>query len=389
MVALACMAVVAATLAACHRAAPPDQAPHAPHAPHALGLPAVPYSAAGAPSPAVVDLGRKLFMDRRLSSNNTLSCAMCHVPEQGFAAVELATAVGIEGRSLRRNAPTLLNVAYVRELFHDGRSDSLEHQAWAPLLNPIEMGNPTSIDVIKKIGTMPDYAGRFEAAFGGAGADEGTVGAALAGYQRTLVAADSRFDRWRYGGDKKALSASEQAGFAVFAGKGRCIACHSVGERSALFSDARFHNTGIGFGRSMVAANFGQRYVVQLAPGVVTELREADLASVSERAQDDTGRHEVTKKPGDKWAYRTPSLRNVAITGPYMHDGSLATLEAVIEYYQHGGIDNPGKDPLVQPLQLSADDKRDLAAFLRSLTGSNVATLAQQARAERIDLPIP
>lgn len=379
---LALVGLVAA-LAGCQRAAPRVQDSST------LGLPQVSYPSSAPPSPAVVSLGRKLFMDRRLSSNNTLSCAMCHVPEQGFAAIELATSVGIEGRSLRRNAPTLLNVAYVGDLFHDGRSSSLEQQAWEPLLNPIEMGNPAMLDVLRKIRAMPDYAGRFEAAFGADGANERTVGAALAGYQRTLVSGDSRFDRWRYAGDKSALSASEQAGFAVFAGKGRCIVCHSVGKKTALFSDARFHNTGIGFGRSEGAADPAHRYLVQLAPGVVTALREAELASVSEPVQGDTGRQEVTHQPGDKWAYRTPTLRNVAITGPYMHDGSMATLEAVIEHYQHGGIDNPGKDPLVQHLQLSTGDKRNLAAFLRSLTGSNVATLAKQARAEPIDLPIP
>ena len=372
-----CMAL----LAGCQPVQPAPQS-------HTLGLPDVPYPGARVPSQAVVDLGRKLFMDRRLSSNNTLSCAMCHVPEQGFAAVELATAVGIEGRSLRRNAPTLLNVAYVRELFHDGRSDSLEHQAWTPLLNPIEMGNPETVDVIRKIRAMPDYAGKFEAAFGAAGVNEGTVGAALAGYQRTLVSGGSRFDRWRYGGDKTALNTSEQAGFAIFAGKGRCIACHSVGDKEALFADGRFHNTGIGFARGR-GADPARRYSVQLAPGVFTQLRESELASVSEPTQQDTGRHEVTGQPNDKWAYRTPTLRNVALTGPYMHDGSLPTLEAVIEYYQHGGIDNPGKDIRVQTLALSVDEKRDLAAFLRSLTGANVATLAQQARAEGIAMPIP
>jgi cytochrome c peroxidase len=351
-----------------------------------LGLPALPTAA---PSQPAVDLGRKLFMDRRLSSNNTLSCAMCHVPEQGFAAVELATSVGIEGRSLRRNAPTLLNVAWVNQLFHDGRSDSLEHQAWAPLLNPIEMGNPGTRDVIDKLRKMPDYAGKFEAAFDGSPAGQRTVGAALASYQRTLVAGNSPFDRWRYGGDQHALNTDEQAGFAVFAGKGRCIACHTVEAKHALFSDARFHNTGIGFARRRGSRDPAHRYVVQLAPGVFTELREDELAGVSEPLQDDTGRHEVTGKDGDRWAYRTPTLRNVGITGPYMHDGSLATLEDVIEYYQQGGINNPGKDALVQPLALTIEEKRNLAAFLRSLTSDNVAALAKQARAERIDLPIP
>ena len=366
--------VLLAALAACHEAAPPLlDGP-------ALGLPPLPVLAGPAATPAQIDLGRKLFMDRRLSSNNTLSCAMCHVPEQGFAAVELGTSIGLEGRSLRRNAPTLLNVAYVGKLFHDGRSPTLETQAWAPLLNPIEMGNADPAAVLARIGNMADYAGRFEAAFDGAAPDRANVAAALAAYQRTLVSGNSRFDRWRYGNDRHALSAAEQAGFAVFAGKGRCIACHAVGERHALFSDARFHNTGLGWARSQ--ADPARRYKVQLAPGVFTEVTEQSLAEVSEARQEDAGRFEVTKNPAERWAYRTPSLRNVAITGPYMHDGSLATLEAVVEYYQRGGIDNPGKDPLVAPLALSDAEKRDLVAFLRTLTGDNAAGLARQARAE-------
>jgi cytochrome c peroxidase len=162
-----------------------------------------------------------------------------------------------------------------------------------------------------------------------------------------------------------------------------------VGERQALFADARFHNTGIGWARSKGAGGAERRFQVQLAPGVFATVREGDLASVSEAQQPDEGRFEVTHRDSERWAYRTPSLRNVGLTAPYMHDGSLATLEAVIEYYQHGGIEHPGKDKLVQPLQLTAADKRHLAAFLRSLTGDNVVVLAQQARAERIDHPSP
>ncbi len=363
------LACVLGALTGCERAAP------------ALGLPPLATAPASA---AAADLGRKLFMDRRLSRNNTMSCAMCHVPEQGFTATELGTSLGLEGRTLRRNAPTLLNVAYVDQLFHDGRSASLESQAWLPLLHPVEMGNDSVAQVLEKIRAMPDYAGRFESAFDGAGASEQTVAVALASYQRTLVSGNSRFDRWRYGADKGALDAREQAGFAVFAGKGRCIACHTAGDREALFSDARFHNTGIGWARRHgTAADPGRHYSVQLAPGVFTQLQERELANVSEPLQDDDGRFEVTHQERDRWAYRTPSLRNVAITAPYMHDGSLATLEAVIEYYQKGGIDNPGRDELVQPLQLTEEDKRDLAAFLRSLTGDNVGLLAQRARDER------
>ncbi len=357
-------ALLLVTLAGCRQAPP------------ALGLPPM---ASGAALQAQVDLGRKLFMDRRLSSNNTMSCAMCHVPEQGFAAVELATSVGLEGRTLRRNAPSLLNVAYVGQLFHDGRSPTLEQQAWAPLLNPIEMGNADAAALIARIAALADYDGKFPAAFG-AGPNRENVAAALASYQRTLVSGNSRFDRWRYGNEQTALSASEQAGFAVFAGKGRCITCHTVGERHALFADGAFHNTGLGWARSK-AADPARRYKVQLAPGVFTYVSEQSLASVSEAVQDDAGRFEVSRLPADRWAYRTPSLRNVALTAPYMHDGSLATLEAVIDYYQQGGIDNPGKDPLVAPLTLSDGDKRNLVAFLRTLTGDNTAALAREARA--------
>lgn len=342
----------------------------------ALGLPALP-AIASPPSPAAIDLGRKLFLDRRLSSNGTMSCAMCHIPEQGFTANQLGTALGIEGRTLRRNAPTLLNVAYVGQLFHDGRASTLEKQAWDPLLHPVEMGNRDAHAVLQKLRTYPDYAGRFEAAFGGP-PDRDSVGRALAAFQRTLVAGDSRFDRWRYGGDEAALDAREKAGFIVFAGKGRCIACHAVGEKSALFSDAKFHNTGAG----ALHGRTGMTHRVQLAPGVHIDVTDQDLANVSEPLQRDDGRFEVTRMESDRWSYRTPSLRNVALTAPYMHDGSLSTIEQVIDYYQRGGVANPGRDPLMGPLQLTEADKANLAAFLRSLTGGNVAALATQSRLE-------
>jgi len=340
-----------------------------------LGLPPLP--AAPPANAATVALGRKLFMDTRLSSNGTMSCAMCHVPEQGFTAVEIATSIGIEGRTLRRNAPTLLNVAYVGQLFHDGRSPSLERQAWDPLLNPIEMGNPHTQDVVQRLRALPDYGGLFEAALG-SGPDRDKVAAALAAFERTLVSGNSRFDRWRYGGEPDALNRAEQAGFAIFAGKGRCVACHAVGPRDALFTDGRFHNTGIGAaGRDRA----GRSFQVQLAPGVFTQLTARDVASVSEPLAADAGRFEVSAVPAERWAYRTPGLRNVAITGPYMHDGTLATLEEVIAFYQRGGVDNPGKDALLRPLDLSAQEQRELAAFLRSLTGENVDALAAQTRA--------
>jgi cytochrome c peroxidase len=361
-------------LPACERPGAPGNAPLGLAPP--LGLPPVPLPPENPLTQARVELGRTLFMDRRLSHNNTLSCAMCHVPEQGFTSNELGTAIGLEGQSIRRNSPTVYNVAYVEQLFHDGREFSLENQVWGPLLAGNEMANPSIGYVIEKIKVLPEYTGRFESAFGGRGPDVLTVGQALAAYQRTLVSGNSRFDRWHYGKEQNALTAEEQAGFRLFAGKAGCSACHSIGEKFALFSDNGFHNTGIGYAKSM-----GQpgRHRVQLAPGVFVEVEDKALESF-EPPQPDVGRYEVTLDPADTWAYRTPGLRNVALTSPYMHDGSFATLEAVVEFYDRGGIDNPQKSPHLRPLGLSAEEKAALVSFLKSLTGDNVSRLVAEAR---------
>jgi cytochrome c peroxidase len=351
--------------------------PWAPPAPAARGLPALEVPADNPITPAKVALGRMLFLDRRLSPNGTMSCAMCHIPEQGFAANELATSVGIEGRTVRRNAPTLLNVGYQKRLFHDGREATLEDQIWGPLLAANEMGNPSIGYVVERVRGLGDYAGRFEAAFEGRGVSAARIGLALAAYQRTLVAGDSRFDRWRFGGDATALTDVEKAGFALFAGRARCVACHPVGERSALLTDHGFHNTGVGW-RAAFAAPARTR--VELIPGVVAELDRKTVESFSEPPPKDVGRYEITLDPRDRWAYKTPSLRNVALTAPYMHDGSLPTLEAVVEFYDRGGVDNPDKSPLIVPLGLSPEERRALAAFLRALTGEGVRALVEDAR---------
>lgn len=350
-----------------------------------LGLPPLPVPAANPLTREKIDLGRRLFMDRRLSHNNTMSCAMCHVPEQGFTSNELGAAIGIGGRSLRRNAPSLFNVGYQRSFFHDGREPHLEEQAWSPLLARTEMGMPSMGYVIEKVRQLPEYRGLFEAAFGGPVTSE-RIGQALASYQRTLVSGDSRFDRWRYGGDAAALDARERRGFDVFTGKGRCVACHRVAEKSALFTDHRFHNTGIGWARTMHPARASYR--VQLAPGTFVDVA-GKLLNVFEPAQADTGRYEVTTAPEDRWAYKTPTLRNVALTAPYMHDGSLATLEDVVAFYDQGGIDNENQSPLVAPLGLDAEERAALVAFLKTLTGDNAEALARDARNAPATLPVP
>jgi cytochrome c peroxidase len=351
---------------------------HTARADSALGLPSMPMVAEGAGAEARVELGRMIFMDRRLSRNGTMSCGMCHIPEQGFTANEMATAIGIEGRSLRRNAPTVLNVAFQQSLFHDGRESSLEHQIWSPLLARDEMGNTSRAAVVARLSALPGYSVPFERAFPGLGVTEDTIAAALASYERALTAANSRFDRWYFESDAPALSAPEHAGFELFRGKAGCTACHIVNASDALFTDHRFHNTGVGWLRSNAA---NQTLSVPLGGGQTAEVSSADMASLFGGNLRDEGRFEVTRRPEDRWAYKTPSLRNVALTAPYMHNGSLGTLREVIEFYDRGGIENPGKDPLLRPLRLSVGDKQALEAFLLTLTGDNVGRLAAEARA--------
>ncbi|BBL74147.1 cytochrome c peroxidase [Methylomagnum ishizawai] len=349
-----------------------------------LGLPPVPVPPANPITPARIELGRKLFYDRRLSLNNTFSCAMCHIPEQGFASNEQATAVGIEGRSVRRNAPTLYNTAYLQRLFHDGREDNLEQQVWGPLLARNEMGAPSVGYVVGKLKGLADYAGLFERAFNRRGPSMETLGMAIAAYERTLDSADSPFDRWRYGQQAGALGPAARRGFALFTGKAGCSACHTVGEKYALFTDQGLHNTGVGYRAAMGSAAAAP---VQVAPGVAVNIDPAALASVSEPKPNDLGRYEITQDPADRWQYRTPSLRNIALTAPYMHDGSLATLKAVVEFYNRGGVPNENLDPLMKPLELDAGEVADLVEFLNSLTGSNVRDLVLDAFAAPVGDP--
>ena len=347
-----------------------------------LGLPPVPVPADNPLTAKKILLGRKLFFDRRLSINNTFSCAMCHIPEQGFTNNELETAVGVEGRSGKRNTPTIYNVAYFGKIFHDGRESTLEQQVWAPFLARNEMANPSIGYVINKINAIDEYDGLFEEVFHGRGPTMETIGMALASYQRTLNAADSPFDRWFYGKEKNAVSDQVKRGFRLFTGKGACSSCHLIQEESALFTDDRLHNTGLGYEVSM-GRNTGTTKV-QLAPGIFTELENSVLESVSRFEKNDLGLYEVTEDPNDRWKFRTPSLRNVALTAPYMHNGSFHTLREVLDFYNQGGIPNELLSPLIRPLNLTDSEIEDLLAFLQSLTGGNVPILVTDAFAAPI-----
>jgi len=340
-----------------------------------LGLPdAPPHESAER-----IALGRKLFFDRRLSANNTLSCGMCHIPSQAFASTQTATAVGFLGQSLRRNAPSLLNVVYQKTLFHDGHETDLAQQAWLPMIASDEMANLSMGQVLGRIRALPDYNGEFEKAFDGHGPSMQTVGDAIAAYEKTLLSGNSRFDRWRFGDEKDALTPQEQRGYELFVGKAGCVSCHAIEESTALFTDHKFHDTGIGYHATIAPDD--KTYDVQLAPGTFIKMHADQLRSVSEPLKNDLGRFEVTLNPHERWAYKTPSLRNVALTSPYMHDGSLPSLDAVLDYYDRGGIPHDGQADEIHPLGLSAAEKSDIIAFLKSLNGDQ-AELEAMAAAE-------
>ncbi len=325
-----------------------------------LGLPPFPVAAVGAP--AMRQLGERLFFDRGLSANGTLSCAMCHNPAQGFASNQSALSIGMEGRTLRRNAPSLYNVVYKKYLFHDGREIDLAAQVWGPLLMPDEMGNPAIGPLLARLRDDAVYGPAFAAAFPGEGVTMITLGRALAAYEATLLKGDSRFDRALFRGDKSALTPQEWRGYALFFSKG-CASCHNIGPDAALFTDQSWHNTGVAFGRREA----GGKVRVELAPGIVTMVELSAVGLDKSAAPADVGRFEITRDPADRWAYVTPMLRGVKDTWPYMHDGSLKTLEEVVDFYDRGGGRNPALDPKIKPLGLTAEEKAALVAFLEAL----------------------
>ncbi|NQZ54340.1 MAG: SCO family protein [Piscirickettsiaceae bacterium] len=342
-----------------------------------LGLPKIPVPADNPITFDKVELGKKLFFDRRLSLNDTNSCAMCHIPEQGFTNNELEKPLGFEGRVVRRNSPTIYNTAYLTALFHDGRESTLENQVWGPFLAPNEMAMPSIGKVIEKIEGMSDYNGLFEQAFDGKKTSVVTIGQALASYQRVLVSGNSDFDRWHYGKEQNAISETAQRGFNLFRGKAQCIACHTVSEKHALFTDNQLHNTGLGWNVSMGKEPESERILI--APGHYISVKYATKIKAGYKPVSDLGYYEITQDPADRWRYRTPSLRNIALTAPYMHDGSLNNLEQVVEFYNQGGFANETQSPLIKPLNLSQTEMSELIDFLKTLTGSNVADLIADA----------
>jgi cytochrome c peroxidase len=348
-----------------------------------LGLPPVPIPADNPQTPEKIALGDQLFHDKRFSTTGEVSCATCHDAEKAFTDSPLKTSEGINKLTGTRNAPTVVNAAYFAAQFWDGRSPSLEDQALHPFLNPVEMALENHQPILDIVRTDPDYTRAFQQVFGKTG-DQITmdeVTKAIAAFERTQIAGDSPFDRWYFGGDASALTEQQHRGFELFINQGRCVSCHVIEQTQALFTDNRFHNIGVGI-------NDIQQDVPALAGEFIRaglELSEVDIKVLGDARTSELGRFAVTTGFDDLGSFKTSTLRNVAATAPYMHDGSLKTLRDVVVHYNNGGVTNEG-DPVndflsggIRPLNLDDDQIDDLVAFLEALTSPQFAALAEAA----------
>ncbi len=287
------------------------------------GLKAVPVPKDNPMTAEKVALGKQLYFDKRLSKDNTMSCATCHDPAKGYSNGE-AFAVGVRGELGGRNTPTIINSAYSSLQFWDGRAAHLEGQALGPIANPVEMDLSIE-EAVKRINSIAGYREQFQKVFG-SDCTPDTLAKAIAAFERTILSGDAPYDRFK-AGDKTALSEAAQRGLKLFTGKANCSSCHS----GPNFMDGAFHNLGVGFDKS-----------------------EPDL-----------GRHAISKQEGDKGAFKTPTLREIHRTAPYMHDGSHKTLEEVVDYYDKGGTSNDYLDEEIFPLKLTAQEKADLVTFMK------------------------
>ena len=332
--------------------------------------------------PARVALGQKLFFEPRLSGDGTVSCATCHDPARAFTDGR-PLAVGIHGRVGQRNAPTVLNALYNKTQFWDGRVDTLEQQAALPITNPFEMGSASIGDALSRIAGDKDYQAQFMQAFG-RDVNEQDMLSAIAAYERTLASFDSPFDHF-IAGDGNAISDSARRGWDLFNAKARCHLCHALTDNqpdATLFLDSDFHNVGIGILRHHVVP-LAQQAERELAKGHVTGIDTAAITS----EMSVLGRFLVTRKQDDIASFKTPGLRNVLVTGPYFHDGSMQTLWDVMDHYNKGdGITNPWLDKDMQPLALTVPEIDDMVAFLASLTSAQYKVTGDQEYARQLAL---
>lgn len=362
-----------------------SNAGHAQEGAPPLGLPSVSIPESNLQTPAKVALGDKLFNDKRFSSTGDVNCATCHKPEKAFTDSPLKVSEGINGLTGTRNAPTVVNAAYMTTQFWDGRSPSLEDQSQHPFVNPVEMGLKDHQPILAIVRSDPEYVKAFQDVFGKKG-DAVTmteVMQSIAAFERTIVSGDSPFDRWYYGKADGALTDAQKRGFDLFVNQGRCVSCHIIEQTQAIFTDNRFHNIGVGINA-----------IQDEAPAIVEEFvkagataAEVDVKVLTDKRTSELGRLVVTKSMEDIGSFKTPTLRNIAVTPPYMHDGSIATLRDVVVHYNNGGVTQKGdrvNDFLsggIRPLNLTDAQIDDLVAFLEALTSPEFAAPAQTATA--------
>jgi cytochrome c peroxidase len=330
--------------------------------------------------PARIALGQKLFFEPRLSDNGTVACATCHDPARAFSDGR-PVSIGIHGRVGQRNAPTVLNALYNKHQFWDGRVTTLEQQAALPITNPFEMGSASIGDAVSRIASDKDYQTQFMQAFG-RDVNEQDILSAIAAYERTLASFDSPFDHF-IAGDANAISDSAKRGWELFNTKARCHLCHALTDNQrdpTLFMDNDFHNIGIGILRHHVAP-LAQQAERELAQG---HLPAIDTAAITSEMSV-LGRFLVTKKQSDIASFKTPGLRNIVVTGPYFHDGSMQTLWDVMDHYNKGdGITDPWLDKDMQPLALSESEIDDVVALLASLTSPQYKQVGDQEYARQL-----
>lgn len=293
-----------------------------------LGLPTIIWPADNPYSEDKALLGRRLFVEKRLSRDGSISCASCHDPDRAFTDGR-SVSIGIGNRAGTRSAPTIINRAYGKDQFWDGRAASLEEQVEGPIRNSLEMDNSLE-NCVQVLQALPDYVALFERAFGSREITFLKIAQSIATFERTVLSGNSPYDRYK-AGDRKALSESAQRGERVFFRKAKCDQCHF----GSNFTDGGFANIGIGM----------------------------------DQPNPDLGRYNVLGRAMDWGAFKIPTLREIARTSPYMHDGSLRTLEEVVEHYDRGGTPNRNLDRRYRPLNLTAREKADLVDFLRSLNG--------------------
>ncbi len=358
-----------------------------------LGLPPVSEPADNPTTAEKIRLGEILFNDARFSSTGEVSCATCHDATKAFTDGPLSVSVGVNGLTGTRNAPTVINSAYLTSQFWDGRRPTLEAQSKDPFLNPVEMALPNHDPILEIVRSDEAYGGLFQDAFGvtGAAVTIDHVAKALAAFERVVVSGNSPFDRWHFAGEEGAISAAAERGFDVFINDGRCVSCHTISQTHALFTDNKFHNLGIGFNK--IAADT-DRVVGHFLEIAHTD-QDVDEAVLGDAQMSEIGRFAVSREMQDIGQFKTMTLRNIAATAPYMHDGSLKTLRQVVEFYNttispledQNQTPNPFQSGGIRPLDLTEQQIVDLTAFLETLTSPEFedaarASLAYQAQAD-------